>query len=74
MKKFIYIALALCTIISWTFPMAAERAGSWTFAFFAVMMGVQLVWAIFFMPETKGGTIEDIERRLGITKADATTP
>ena len=56
----------LCTIISWTFPMAAERAGSWTFAFFAVMMGVQLVWAIFFMPETKGGTIEDIERRLGI--------
>lgn len=29
-------------------------------------MAVQLVWAIFFMPETKGGTIEDIERRLGI--------
>ncbi len=56
----------LCTIISWTFPMAAERAGSWTFAFFAVMMACQLVWAIFFMPETKGGTIEDIERRLGI--------
>ena len=58
----------LCTIISWTFPMAAEKAGSWTFAFFAVMMGVQLVWAIFFMPETKGGTIEDIEKRLGIVK------
>jgi MFS family permease len=57
----------LCTIISWTFPMAAEKAGSWTFAFFAVMMGVQLVWAIFFMPETKGGTIEDIEKRLGIS-------
>jgi len=23
------------------------------------------VWAVFFMPETKGGTIEDIEERLG---------
>ena len=56
----------LCTIISWTFPIAAERAGSWTFAFFAAMMVCQLVWALFFMPETKGGTIEDIEKRLGI--------
>jgi MFS transporter, SP family, xylose:H+ symportor len=56
----------LCTVISWVFPMAAERAGSWTFAFFALMMVCQLVWAIFFMPETKGGTTEDIEKRLGI--------
>ena len=39
---------------------------SWAFAFFALMMAVQLVWAVFFMPETKGGTIEDIEKRLGI--------
>ena len=58
----------LCTIISWTFPIAAERAGSWTFAFFAAMMVCQLVWALFFMPETKGGTIEDIERRLGFSR------
>ena len=57
----------LCTLISWTFPIAAERAGSWTFAFFAAMMVCQLVWAVFFMPETKGGTIEDIEKRLGIS-------
>ena len=46
--------------------MVAETAGTYAFAFFAVMMGVQLVWALFFMPETKGGTIEDIETRLGI--------
>jgi hypothetical protein len=38
----------------------------WAFAFFALMMAVQLVWAVFFMPETKGGTIEDIEERLGV--------
>ena len=56
----------MCTIISWAFPAVAERAGTWAFTFFAAMMAVQLVWALFFMPETKGGTIEDIEKRLGI--------
>ena len=56
----------MCTLISWAFPVVAERAGTLAFAFFAVMMAVQLVWAVFFMPETKGGTIEDIEKRLGI--------
>ncbi len=58
----------MCTAISWAFPAVAERAGTWAFAFFACMMALQLVWAVFFMPETKGGTIEDIERRLGIGK------
>ena len=55
----------MCTVISWAFPVVAEGAGMWAFAFFAFMMAVQLVWAVFFMPETKGGTIEDIEERLG---------
>ena len=56
----------LCTLVSWFFPVVAERAGMYAFAFFAFMMAVQLVWAVFFMPETKGGTIEDIEKRLGL--------
>ena len=56
----------MCTLISWAFPAVAERAGTWAFGFFAFMMLVQLLWAVFFMPETKGGTIEDIESRLGI--------
>jgi hypothetical protein len=55
----------MCTVISWAFPVVAERAGTWAFAFFAAMMALQLIWAILFMPETKGGTIEDIEKRLG---------
>lgn len=58
----------MCTIISWAFPVVAESTGTWAFAFFAFMMAVQLVWAVFFMPETKGGTIEDIEKRLGIDR------
>ncbi len=56
----------MCTLISWAFPVVAERAGTCAFGFFAAMMALQLVWAVFFMPETKGGTIEDIEKRLGI--------
>ena len=56
----------MCTLVSWAFPAVAERAGTWAFAFFAFMMAVQLVWAVFFMPETKGGTIEDVEKRLGM--------
>jgi len=56
----------MCTIISWAFPVVAERAGMYAFAFFAFMMLVQVVWAVKWMPETKGGTIEDIEDRLGI--------
>ena len=54
----------LCTLVSWFFPVVAERAGMYAFAFFAFMMALQLVWAVFFMPETKGGTIEDVEKRL----------
>ncbi len=56
----------MCTIISWAFPVVAASAGTWAFGFFAFMMLVQVIWAVFFMPETKGGTTEDIEARLGI--------
>ena len=56
----------MCTIISWAFPPVAEKAGTWAFGFFAFMMLIQLLWALKFMPETKGGTTEDIEKRLGI--------
>lgn len=42
-------------------PRRGKRTGRHlAFAFFACMMAVQLV-VVFFMPETKGGTIEDIE-------------
>ncbi len=34
------------------------------FAFFAVMMILQLLWALFKMPETKGISLEDLEQKL----------
>jgi len=61
----------MCTIISWAFPAVAEKAGTYAFGFFGTMMVCQLIFAIRWMPETKGGTIEDIEHRLGITPEPA---
>lgn len=58
----------MCTAISWAFPAVAEKAGMYAFAFFGLMMIGQIVFALLWMPETKGGTIEDIERRLGIAQ------
>jgi SP family xylose:H+ symportor-like MFS transporter len=52
--------------ISWTFPMFAEASGGNTFAFYAVMMVLQLVWVLKVMPETKGVPLEEIQKRLGI--------
>jgi len=34
------------------------------FAFFAGMMVLQLLWVVFFMPETKGKSLEELEREL----------
>jgi sugar porter (SP) family MFS transporter len=61
----------MCTIISWSFPAVAEKAGPYAFGFFGTMMLFQLIFAIRWMPETKGGTIENIEHRLGIEAVPA---
>ena len=49
-------------------PAVVERAGTYVFGFFAVMMVCQIIFAIRWMPETKGGTIED-RKRLGIAQS-----
>lgn len=54
----------MAALVSWTFPIVAARSGAWPFGFFAAMMILQLVFAWKIMPETKGGTLEDIESRL----------
>jgi len=56
----------MAALISWTFPMIAEISGGNTFAFYAVCMVGQLFWVIFVMPETKGISLEQIQRKLGI--------
>jgi sugar porter (SP) family MFS transporter len=56
----------MAALISWTFPMIAEISGGHTFAFYASMMVLQLLWVLLIMPETKGVPLEQIQKRLGI--------
>jgi len=56
----------MAAVISWTFPMIAEISGGHTFAFYAVCMVGQLLWVIYIMPETKGVSLEQIQKKLGI--------
>jgi len=56
----------MAAAISWTFPMFAEVSGGHTFAFYAAMMVLQLLWVLAVMPETKGIPLEDIQKELGI--------
>jgi sugar porter (SP) family MFS transporter len=53
-------------LVSWTFPVIAEVSGAMAFAFFAVMMVLQFVLVFLYLPETKGVSLEQIQRRLGI--------
>ena len=54
----------MAAVISWTFPVIAEISGGHTFAFYATCMVGQLLWVLFMMPETRGLTLESIQKRL----------
>ncbi len=54
-------------IISGVFPALAARSGSVPFAFFAAMMVVQFFVVLLVYPETKGYTLEAMQKRLGIS-------
>jgi SP family xylose:H+ symportor-like MFS transporter len=56
----------MAALITWTFPLIAQRSGGHAFAFYAAMMFLQLLWALFVMPETKGVPLEEIQQELGI--------
>jgi sugar porter (SP) family MFS transporter len=56
----------MAAAISWTFPMIAAQSGWMTFAFYAVCCVGQLIWVLTLMPETKGITLEKIQKELGI--------
>jgi len=53
-------------IIAYTFPQLAKSSGAYPFVLFAVMMAVQFFVVLFFYPETKGVTLEQMQHRLGI--------
>ncbi len=52
-------------LIANVFPIFAEKfGGTPIFAFFAVMMVLQLLFVLFMMPETKGVSLEDLQKKL----------
>jgi sugar porter (SP) family MFS transporter len=56
----------MAAAISWTFPVIADISGGHTFAFYSLCMVGQLLWVLFIMPETKGMTLENIQKQMGI--------
>jgi SP family arabinose:H+ symporter-like MFS transporter len=53
-------------IIAYTFPQLAKSSGAYPFVFFGAMMVVQFFVVLFFYPETKGYSLEEMQQRLGI--------
>ena len=52
-------------IITMVFPyMAKAVQPGWIFGFFSGMMVLQLIWVVLFVPETKGITLEEMERKI----------
>ncbi|SFW46797.1 sugar porter family MFS transporter [Chitinophaga sancti] len=59
----------MAAIISWTFPIIVEgsaNGGFYSFVFYSGMMLLQLVFILKMMPETKGKSLEQIQKELGI--------
>src|SRR5262249_3655171 len=53
-------------IISLTFPLMAASSGAYPFVFFSSMMLLQFLVVSFLYPETKGVSLEQMQRKLGI--------
>jgi sugar porter (SP) family MFS transporter len=59
----------MAAIISWTFPVIVEgspNGGFYSFIFYAVMMVIAFIFIWRVMPETKGRSLEQIQKELGI--------
>jgi hypothetical protein len=49
------------------FPMMVSSfEPGYVFVFFCGMMVLQLVWVMFMMPETKGISLEQMQKKLGV--------
>ena len=52
--------------VSWTFPIFAKASGGYPFLLFSVMMILQFFVVLFVFPETKGISLEELQKKLGI--------
>lgn len=56
-------------LISMVFPLMAARSGGYPFVFFACMMVLQFFVVLFTYPETKGISLEEMQKKLGVKAA-----
>jgi sugar porter (SP) family MFS transporter len=59
----------MAAIISWLFPIiveGSERGGFYSFIFYGIMMLISFLFIWKVMPETKGRSLEQIQKELGI--------
>jgi len=56
-------------LISGTFPLMAASSGGYPFIFFSLMMIVQFFVVLFVYPETKGITLEEMQKKLAVSQA-----
>jgi MFS family permease len=55
--------------LTFVFPIAIKSFDAGImFAFFAFMMVLQLVWVVIMVPETKGVSLEDMQKKLGMAQ------
>lgn len=60
----------MAAIISWTFPYIVEQipnGGTYSFVFYSFMMFLSFIFIWRVMPETKGRSLEEIQKELGIS-------
>ena len=53
-------------LISWIFPLMAASSGGYPFMFFSAMMVLQFFVVLFTFPETKGISLEEMQKKFGI--------
>ena len=53
-------------LISGVFPLMAASSGGYPYVFFSAMMVLQFLLVLFVYPETKGITLEEMQKKLGI--------
>lgn len=52
--------------LSWAFPLLSAHSAAVPFGFFSTMMALQFFVVLFAFPETRGITLEDMQKKLGI--------
>ncbi len=57
----------MAALMSFTFPVVAAHSRAYPFVFFSFMMVLQFFVVLFVYPETKGVSLEQMQKKLGIS-------